>query len=158
MSIKIFNQVKKDRGFKPSDLIIYVVVLILIGTSFWLSYALFPTNEMHGFEVLYKNVRVFLYDFERDEYKIEDSDCIQVLDSNDEELTVKFSVYDGDGYNLIYVKKTKRSVSVIEADCSTRKDCVFAAAITNCSQTIICTPHDLIILPIGDVNGEDIIL
>lgn len=158
MSIKVFNQVKKDRGVKPLDLLIYAVALIFVGASFWLSYALFPTNDMHGFEILYKNTRVFAYDFERDEYEISNSDCILILDGNGEVMTVKFSVYGGDGYNLIYVNKTKRSVSVIEADCSARKDCVFAAEITNCSQTIICTPHELIILPIGDVDGGDIIL
>jgi hypothetical protein len=160
MPLETVQKIKKDGFFKPFDLIIYAVLLVLVAVLFLSSGIFAPKDELSGIDVVCQNKKVFTYVFNGDDYQIFDGEKIEILTDTPSELTLKFYTdklkYK---FNQIKIDKVKKSVKVVDATCSTRKDCVHTAEMTNSSQTIICVPHELIIAPTGKTPSDtDIIL
>ena len=160
MSKETLNQVKKERGFKLYDLIIYAVIVALIVLAFVLSGTLLKGESIDGIEIRHKNAVVFTYLFNGDKYEIKDGEKVEIVSNDEDTLTIKFYPENLKyKYNQIEIDKVKKTVKVVEATCSTRKDCVHTQELKSNSQSIICIPHELIILPLGQsVSDKDIIL
>ncbi|MDE6868126.1 MAG: NusG domain II-containing protein [Clostridia bacterium] len=150
MSLKKIESVKKDKGFKIWDLIIYGVIIALVIVTFTVVFTTRDTTPLRGVRVYSKGVAVFEYSFENGKYNVlSDSAEIEVSDSG-ETLTVKIT--DGSEYNLVEIVKSG-SVSVKEANCHSL-DCVYMAPIKDNSGFIFCSPHALRIVPY-DFDPDD---
>lgn len=159
MSLKKVRQVRKDRFFKIWDILIYGLIAAVVAALFIAAALTADNSALQSVEVRYNNALAFFYDFSADEYEISLPQNIAV-EENEDGLTVTFCTDGGSlaeprDYNIIFIDKSARTVSVTESDCSNRKDCVHTRAITNSSGVIACTPHRLEISPPGfsDIDG-----
>ncbi|MDE5942763.1 MAG: NusG domain II-containing protein [Clostridia bacterium] len=155
MSLKKIESVKKDRGFKIWDLIIYGVIIALVVITFTVVFTTRDTSPLSGIRIYSKGVAVFEYSFENGKYNIlSDANEIEVSD-NGESLTVKIT--SGKEYNLVEIVKSG-SVSIKEANCHSL-DCVYMPAIKDNSGFIYCSPHALRIVPFNfDPDDGNIIV
>lgn len=167
MSIKATEQLKKQRLFYSSDIIIYVIVAVLIVALFWVFVFTKPVINLSKVNFVYSDGIegervIFSYDFTTEKYVIAEgiwTDLIEVTEQDFGYLVkVGYPTAKTVEYNLVKIDKSG-SVSVIDADCSFHKDCVKFPPITDGSGVIICVPHKLTIETegSGDVGG-DIIL
>ncbi len=155
-------QIKNDKGFRFTDLIVYAVIVVLI-VGLFIGFGFFSKQgeQLTKIEVLQYNKRVFIYDFDKDEYTILAPDRIEVIENSPSALKFKcykdekqehfntIEIYKGDAF------KQGRSVDVTKANCSERMDCVYMAKIEDTADEIICTPHALKVRPIGYDNNKD---
>ena len=141
MALKKIEQVKKDRGFRLFDIIIYGAVLVLVAVLFIVVFTTRNTNPLTGVKVTYKAQIVFEYDFEAG---IRKSDGIEV-DEDSDGITITINTQND--YNVIYINKSKRTVKMKEANCK-GKQCLYFAEMKNNSGCIICEPHGIMIEPL----------
>ena len=151
MSLKKVEQVKKDRGFKLFDLIIYGAILAAVIVTFIAVYVTRDTSELSGIRVYAKAEIVFEYDFSS---ASSFSEGVEVKEDGDT-ITVTVNL-DGD-LNVFKIDKSKHTVKMTEANCH-GKHCVYSREISNNSSIIYCSPHGLKIEPMKrDYNGPIII-
>ncbi|MCD7729215.1 MAG: NusG domain II-containing protein [Clostridia bacterium] len=146
MSLKKIEQIKTNKFFRVWDLVIYAVIAVVIVVLFLSVFLSSDSSPLSGIEVYYDNEIIFTYLFESDSYDIISESNISVEEGEDV-LTVYFTTDGGDGHNTIVIDKSAVTVTVTEADCSNRKDCVYTAAIKDNGGVIACTPHKLKIMP-----------
>lgn len=154
MSLKKIEQVKKDKGFKIFDLIIYGAIILTVAVLFIVIFTTRNTDPLTGVQISVRGEVVFSYGFDSSpEYS---SESVEV---KEEEAGITVTVHtDGDGINVIYIDKTARTVKVTEANCK-GKQCVYFDAMANNSQLIYCSPHGLKIEPLSEVyDNPDIIM
>lgn len=159
MSLKKVGQVKKDRFFRLRDLIVYGAIAAVVAVLFLTVFLTRDRSGLEAVEAYYRNTLAFSYDFVADEYEVYLPQNIAV-EAGESQITVTFCTDGGSlsepcDYNIICINKISRSVSVTESDCSARRDCVYTSAITNNSGAIICTPHALRIVPLGEPEIDD---
>lgn len=143
MSLKKVEAVKKDKGFKIFDLIVYGVIIALAVILFVVVFTTKDTSALSGVRIYSKGEAVFEYNFGTFEYKkLSDSVTVEVEEA-DGAVTVK--VITSDGYNTIRIDKSGK-VKVTEADCK-NKDCMYIPEITDNSGIIYCSPHGLRVVP-----------
>lgn len=143
MSLKKIESVKKDKGFKIWDLIIYGVIIAMVAVTFTVVFTTRDTSPLSGIRIYTKGIAVFQYSFESGKYEVlSDTAQIEVNDGSDA-LTVKITT--GNDYNVVEIVKSG-SVSVKEANCRSY-DCIYASPIKDNSGFIICSPHALRIVP-----------
>ena len=152
MNLKKVKEVKKDKGFKLFDLIIYGVIAVFVAVLFTVIFTTQNKTPIAGVRICVAAEVVFEYEFGGEpSYK----DGLDV-EENGNSLTV--TVHADNGYNKVYIDKLTKTVKVIEADCR-GKQCMYFAPIENNSQLIYCSPHALRIEPlINDFNNPDIIM
>lgn len=162
MSQKKVGQVRGDRFFKIGDIFIYGAIAVIVAALFL---AIFLTGDRSALTVVegrYNNAVAFSYDFTADELSIylPQNVAVDEFATDDGGITIIFCTDGGSleelkSYNIIYIDRSARSVTVTESDCSSRRDCVYTPAITDNSGVIVCTPHALTISPSGfsDING-----
>lgn len=143
MSLKKVTQVKKDKGFKIFDLIIYGAIIALVAVLFIVWFTVSDRTPLGGVRVSVEGQAVFEYDFQKDEYEVL-SDCVTV-EENGDKLTVTVIPHAGER-NVIVIDK-KGTVTVTEADCY-GKDCKYMPDIKDNSGIIYCSPHKLRIEPL----------
>lgn len=155
MSLKKVESVKKEKGFKLPDLIIYGAIFLLVAALFIAVFATRNTDPFQGVQVFVNNTAVMYYDFDKGELKILAKDgSVQAPDGDtDSVFTVKVSAGE-EGYNVIEIDRTARSVGIIEANCGTR-DCVHTPSINNNNGIIFCSPHKLRIIPFNFEVEDD---
>ena len=142
MSKKTLENVKKDKGFKIFDLIVYGVIILIIAVSFIAVFSTKNKTSLTGISVYFEDEVIFSYDFENDRYQAAEGYTVEV-DDKGESLQVKITT--GLGYNLILIEKSG-SVRIKDADCR-GGDCAYSPAITDGSGIIYCSPHRLKIVP-----------
>lgn len=147
MSLEKVKQVKADKPFKPADLIVYGVVLLLAAALAAAVYLAPSGGKPQGITVTVGDETVFDYDFSKNE-AVKISGCCEV--EYGDKITVKITA--GGGYNVIEIDRLNRSVKVTDADCRSR-ECVFTAAITDNRGVIYCSPHRMRIQPYGFRDG-----
>lgn len=140
MSKKTLENVKKDKGFRILDLIVYGVIILIIAVSFITVFATKNRNPLTGVCVYLDEKLVFEYDFENDKV-VEGYDLVV----SDTEKSLQVKVSSSYGYNLIIIEKSG-SVRIKDADCRGH-DCVYFPAITDNNGIIYCSPHRLKITP-----------
>ncbi|MCD8201841.1 MAG: hypothetical protein LUD47_07245 [Clostridia bacterium] len=160
MSIKKIDQIKKkDKGFKIWDIVIYVLIVLAVVALFLAVFLTRSKDALAGFYVYYKSDIVFDYDFS--DFEILECDPAHVIveEETNTSLTIRFFVDEESPYedcNVIFVDKEELSVDVIEADCSSHKECYYMDPITDTGSAIICSPHRMNIIPYGygDSDGR----
>ncbi|MBD5632420.1 MAG: hypothetical protein HDP34_04245 [Clostridia bacterium] len=152
MSLKKVDEVKKDRGFKLFDLIIYGIVVLIVAVLFIVIFTTKNTDPLTGISI-YRNAElVFEYEFGG---KPEYSDMVEVQE-DDKGLTVTVNA-DGE-INVIYIDKSAKTVKMQDANCK-GKDCLYFSAIDDNNKIIYCNPHRLRIEPlISDYDSPIIIM
>lgn len=157
MSLKKVESVKADKGFKLPDLIIYGVILLLVAAMFISLFAARNTDPFQGVKVYVNQQAVMSYDFNKGglkglEVTAKDGSVEAPESVTGSVFTVKVSV--GEGYNVIQIDQSSRSVKIIEANCGTR-DCVHTRAVENNNGIIFCSPHRLRIIPFNFEVEDD---
>lgn len=142
MSLKKIEQVKKDKGFKIFDLIIYGVVLALVVVLFIVVFTTRDASELTGVKITVKAEVVFEYEFGGE--PVIKSDCVTV-EAKDGSLTVTVKT-DG-GRNVIYIDEDKKTAKMTEADCR-GKQCTYFPELDNNSKYIYCSPHGVKVEPL----------
>ena len=154
MSLKKVTQVKKDRGFKIFDLIVYGVIIVLIAVMFISIFATSDKSPLGGVRVSVDGVAVFEYDFESAEQKIL-SECVAVEEAGDK-LTLTVTPHK-DEKNVIVIDKKGGTVKITEANCH-GKDCKYMPEIKDNSGMIYCSPHKLLVEPLSFEDGGNVVL
>lgn len=153
MSLKKVTQVKKDRGFKIFDLIVYGAVVLLVAVLFIVWFTVSDRTPLSGVRVCVDDRAVFEYDFEKDEYKNLDEKIVTNVDDKENTLTVTVVPHAGER-NVIVIDK-KGTVTVTEANCY-GKDCKYMPDIKDNSGIIYCSPHKLRIEPLNYEDGGNV--
>ena len=149
MSLKRVEQVKKDKGFRLWDLLIYGLLAVLIVVLFCVF--VFPRSKsridtisiVRGFAN--EAETVFSYSFLTDTYEVINEQAITVDENTQTTLKLTFhGKHEGD-YNIIVIDKENCTVDVTEANCPAL-DCVHSPALKdNSSLPIICSTHEMIV-------------
>ena len=142
MSLKKIEQVKKDRGFKLFDIIIYGAVLLIVAALFIAVFTTRNTDPLTGVKVTYKAQVVLEYEFGSGIKSV--SDQVE-LEENDGGLTL--TIRSNGDYNVIYIDKSKKTVKMKDANCR-GKQCLYFAEIKNNSGFIVCEPHGVKVEPL----------
>lgn len=156
MSLNKIDEVKRDRGFRVGDLVVYgIIALVIVGLFVTLAFTL-DKSPANGINVYYRNDVVFFYYFDSAKYKVVDASHAEITSDGLNTLEIRFYGTDKDEFNDIVIDKDAHSVYVKEANCSLRKDCVHAKAITDKSGIISCFPHGMKIQPLDyEIDPND---
>ncbi|MDE5722496.1 MAG: NusG domain II-containing protein [Clostridia bacterium] len=153
MSLKKIEQVKKDKGFKIFDLIIYGAILALVATLFIVVFTTRDTSALTGVKITVGAETVFEYEFGAEPQKA--ADCVTV-EEDGKSITV--TVITDDGKNVVYIDKAEKTAKMIEADCR-GKQCLHFPKLDNNSKYIYCSPHGVKVEPLfRDWDNPDIII
>lgn len=164
MSLKKVESVKSEKGFKLPDLIVYGIILLLVAILLITMFATRNTDPFQGVRIYVDKTAVMSYDFNKGslsglEVIAKDGSVEAPENVSGNVFTVKVRT-GGDGYNLIEINQSSRSVRVIEANCSSH-DCVHTPAIKDNNGIIFCSPHRLRIIPfnfeVEDDGGDKLI-
>ncbi len=148
MRKKTIEDVKNSKYFTAWDIVPYVVVLA-VAVVLLLVFLLPGKEQMTGFYVECAGARVMDYDFSTDEFATDEGfdEEIEIIPENGG-YTVRIGTEEG--YNVFFVDKEKRTVKMVDADCSFSQDCTYMPAMEKSGDSIICAPHKLKIVAFGD--------
>lgn len=154
MSLKKIEQVKKDKGFKIFDLIIYGVILLTVAAVFIAVFTTRNSNPLSGVRIYVASAQVFEYEFGGQPLKIEGGGVTVEVVEEGAGMTV--TVRTDGGYNVLYIDKSARTAKMRKADCHSQQ-CVYFPEMKDNSGFIYCDPHGLRVEPlIKDYDSPDI--
>lgn len=143
MSLKTIKKEKGNKLFRKGDLIIYLVVAVVIVVLFFVFVINKDKNDSQGLEIVLQEVVIFDYDFESDTYKVAAGyEDIVVVEKKADFFVTIFT--DNGHFNKISIKTDKRQVFMVDANCSSSKDCT-KMSITDDKSVIVCVPSQLLI-------------
>ena len=152
MALKKIEQVKKDRGFKLFDIIIYGAVILLVVVLFIVLFTTRDTGNLTGIRVTVKAQVVFEYEFGADEPQYKADGVTFKKDGNSITVTIE----NGGDKNVILIDTSKRTAKMKEANCK-GKQCMHFAAMDDNSDFIYCSPHGLKVEPLKqDLDNPNI--
>ncbi len=140
------NRFKKDKYFKPLDLIVYIVIALIVATSVIALILINKNDDTDGFKLLKNGDVVFLYSYKTG-IKINDEFDKNIKINSDGTITVTF---DGQ-YNTIKINDDEKWVQVVDANCKTH-DCITAGKLKS-SGLILCLHNNVKILPLNSDDG-----
>lgn len=150
MSLKKIGQVKEEKYFRIWDLLVYGIIALMIAALFLTVFLTKDNTPSEGFTVRRSDKIIFTYYYASGDYEADLTDgTVEIGEEDGGKLYVTFYTPDGSGYNVILIDKVEKSVKVVDADCSSHKDCVYTPAIDDNSSIISCPPHRLLIEPLG---------
>ena len=145
------EKIKNSKPFSKWDAIVFIAAAFVVAVLF---IAIIPAraDESPGFKVLLGQTEIYSYRYGGQHIINERyADRIQISDENDGTFTVKiFTDTDKTEFNLLAVNDGERWVKVKDSNCSARRDCVYFPPLDSEAGSIICVPHDLKILPLGN--------
>lgn len=154
MSLKKIDQVKKDRGFKLFDLIIYGVVAALVAVLFIVVFTTRDNSPLSGVRIYRRAEVVFEYEFGKPLPEML-RDGVEVKEDSG---GITVTLRSGGDVNVVYIDTVKRTVVMKESNCS-GKDCVYSPKLDDNSGFISCPPHEIRIEPFfRDVGSPDLII
>lgn len=141
MSLKTVENVKRDKGFRLPDLIVYCALIAIIALSFILWFSLRNSDPLTGVYIVFRDETIFEYDFEDG-----------VISANESYITVevdgsKTTVHIKTDYGENYLVLEDNRANMVDADCG--GECVYMTPISDNSGVIYCAPHYLKVLPMG---------
>ena len=153
MSLKKVEQVKKDKGFKLFDLIIYGVILLLVAIIFIVVFTTRNTDPLTGVKIFVNAEEVFTYEFGGEAVYYE-SETLTVEEDN---AGITVTVHTrGNGLNVVYINKSAKTVKMTEANCK-GKECGYFPEMSNNTDFIYCSPHGVKVEPLfRDLESPDI--
>lgn len=141
MSLKKIEQVKKDRGFKIFDLIIYGAVVLAVAVLFIVLFATRDDSKLDGIKISVRAEVVFEYEFgSQPKY----ADWLEVSEDSD---GITVTIQTDDGKNVVFIDKNKNTAKMTEADCK-GKECMYFEAMQDNSDFIYCSPHGVKVEPL----------
>ena len=143
MSLKKVEQVKKDKGFKLFDLIIYGVILLLVAIIFIVVFTTCNTDPLTGVRIYVNSEVVFEYEF-GGEPVFSESETLTV-EEDGAGITVTVHTR-GEGLNKVYINKSAKTVKMTEANCK-GKECIYFPEMRNNTNFIYCSPHGVKVEP-----------
>lgn len=156
MSLKRVRMIKKDKGFRFFDLIVYLAIALIIAAIFLAVFLTRDKNPFKGFRAYIGNDVVFECDFESGKYFCPQAEGVSVGVEGESVLTVE--IVTTSGRNVLSVDFSKREVRVTDADC-TGRDCVYSPPVRDNNGVIYCAPHRLRVVPYNfESGGGDIII
>lgn len=135
------EQARNAPVFRFGDLFVYVTLVLLIVGMFFVFASKRDTSALTGIEVLRENEIIFSYDLEARRV-IKTSEGISIEETKE---GIFVTVKHGTDENKFRIKEG--SVTMVSANCSLHKDCVYMPDITDNSAIIECLPHRLVIRP-----------
>jgi len=139
--------IKSNKPFRLYDVIVYACVLIIL-LALFLAFLLPSGSSSNGFEVLLNGESVLTYKYSSDELTILEKYANSVKINDDGSVTVYTSA-DKSAFNTLNIDKEGKTVKVIDANCSIKKDCVHTPALKGDNGAIICLPHGLKIISLS---------
>ena len=144
MKQNTLEKIKNSKPFEKHDVLVYVVLALFVAVLFF-SFVIFPKNSnANAFVVARNNQTILTYSFSDNSLNIEQgfSNFVEV-NEQDNYLYIKIiNDKDDKKFNLIKVDKLYKTVDVIDANCSSSKECVHMPKIDG-SGAIYCAPHAL---------------
>lgn len=146
-----FSLIKNSPPFKKRDIIIYLFTALIIASLF-IAFVVFPkTGKNDGFRVITGQTEILSKRFGEDFFIANGWEDRIEITGESEIFTVKiYTDEKKEKYNILEVTESEKTVDVTDSNCSFRKDCVHTSSIKNGTGVIICVPHGLKILPLGD--------
>lgn len=153
MSLKKVEQVKRDRGFKLFDLIIYGVIVLTVAALFLAVFLTRNTDPLSGVRICVDSVTVFEYEFGKEPTPPADG-----VEWTETDKTITVTVNKNGGKNVILIDKSAKTAVMHKADCKGGQ-CLYFGAIDNNNKIIYCNPHRLRVEPlIRNFDSPDIIM
>lgn len=154
MSLKKVEQVKKDKGFRIFDLIIYGAIAVIVAVLFIVIFTTRNTDPLTGVKVSVKAQVVLEYEFEGELKTYSD---VLIVKEDDKGITVTIRT-GKEGINILYIDKVKRSAKMTEANCN-GGDCKHFPDMNDKSKYIYCSPHGVKVEPLyKDYDNPNIII
>lgn len=144
MSLATIKKEQQNKLFKKADLVLYITLAVLIVVLFLVFVVDSDKNENIGFEIILEETVILTYNFDSKIYKITDGyeDYFLIEDSNNSLIITIFIDNEHSHYNQLSVSTTKKQVYMINANCSSAKDCT-KMSIKDDKDVIVCVPHKL---------------
>lgn len=144
---------KKDKPFKPLDVMMYLGVLLVIVVLLFVFVFDTGNTQVQMITVIdmESGETLFMYNVVRNEYLANDNNVAGWkidVDTHDGIIVTLSRVIDGEQqYNVMKITRGAPSVKMIDATCSSHQDCVHNfPAITRSGGAIVCSPHRLKII------------
>ena len=137
--------------FRWGDVFVYAFTLLII-FSLFLAFVILPsTQKSKGFKVMVdgKEVATYLYD---GELSIKDASYKDLIVLGEDNTITIYLDQSKTHFNKIQVDQKQRTAKVIDANCSTSKDCTYTPALKG-NSAIVCVPHKLKIVAIGKTEA-----
>lgn len=155
MSLKKIEQVKKDKGYKLFDLIIYGVVLAVAAATLIAVFATRNTDPLSGVRVFVNAEQIFEYEFGGTPVFSDKGEATVEVEETDGGITLTVRTAGG-GLNVVYIDKNKKSVKMTEANCKGGQ-CKYFPEMTDNSGFIFCSPHGVKVEPLTkNLDGDTI--
>jgi len=155
MSLKKVEQVKKDKGFRLFDLIIYGVILAAVAITFIVVFTTRNDDPLTGVRILVNAEQVFAYEFGGEPVLSDNETATVEEDGKGITVTIKT---DGNGQNIVYIDKSAKTVIMKEANCK-GKQCLYFPEMSKNTDFIYCSPHGVKIEPLTkNLDSPDIIM
>lgn len=143
MKSKRLLTIKNSKPFLKHDVLVYAVLALFVALLF--VFLLFPKNyNSNGFLVTKNNQKVLSYNYEDDSLIIDSafSNLIEQKSEGDKLIIKIFDSQQKQRFNTLEINKKNKTVDVIDANCSSSKECVHMTKISS-SGFIYCAPHSL---------------
>ena len=142
---------KNQKLFNWGDVFVYAFTLLII-LSLFLAFVILPsTQKSKGFKVMVdgKEVATYLYD---GELSIVDSAYQDLIVLGEDNTITVYLDQSKTHFNKIQIDQKQRTAKVIDANCSTSKDCTYTPWLKG-NSAIVCVPHKLKIVSIGKTES-----
>ena len=141
---------KNKKLFRWEDVFVYTFTLLII-FSLFLAFVILPsTQKSKGFKIMVdgKEVATYLYD---GELSIKDNHYNDLIVANGNYLTIYLD-QSKTHFNKIEIDKKQCTARVVDANCSTSKDCTYTPSLKG-NSAIVCVPHKLKIVAMGKTEA-----
>jgi hypothetical protein len=143
--------------FLKRDLFVYPAIFLFVLILFLI--VLLPAkSKTIGFTVSHQDTVILTFTHEKAQPITLNPEYENLVEIEKIDQGYKVKIYtslDKIGYNTIVFDQEKRTAKVTDSNCSERKDCFHTPAISD-NGTIYCSPHKLLIKPIGNVADTPI--
>ena len=146
------KKVKNIRLIHKYDIILYSVCAALVAVLFCVFVFPGASSPASGFRVLIGQTEIYSRVY-RGEQKINEEwrENIEISEKKEGIFTVKiYTDKNKENYNVLTVNDDENTVRVSSSNCSASMDCVHTPPLSDSGGAIICVPHNLKILPLGD--------
>jgi hypothetical protein len=149
------QKLKRQKLFLKKDIIVYAAVAALAVVLF-VAFVFIPNKtELTELHIYRQSVLIYAYDFKTKTGEVIAPDYKDNITVDESGGKIRIRVQVDGRYNIVEIDGKKAVVE--DANCSRRKDCVHAfAPITGGNQAIVCHPHSLRIVGVGE--NENMIL
>ena len=148
---KIKEQNKLESLFNFWDLAVYLALAVLLILLF-VCFVITPKNKtVSGFKVYIDGKEILRYEYSLGKLEIVNDDYQNLIVQDGNKITI-FTDEHKDKFNTLEIDTDDYYVKVVQANCSTSKECVHTPAITTNTNAIVCAKHKLKIVPLSWSN------